>query len=108
MRWSKEQYDAYKTRRQASGAKPESVVCDGSLAESKTQERNPSRSIIRITSFRTRLIDPDNLCAKYFVDGLRYAGIIPDDRPQDIELTVTQEKVATIAEERTEIEITKP
>ena len=51
------------------------------------------------------MLDPDNLCPKYFVDGLRYAGIIPDDTARDIVLHISQEKVDKKEEERTEITI---
>lgn len=60
---------------------------------------------IRVTSFRVRLLDPDNLCPKYFIDCLRYANCIRDDRQQDISLEIRQEKVASKLLERTEIEI---
>ena len=66
------------------------------------------RHVVRICSFRRRLLDSDNLIggSKYFIDGLRHAGLIPDDRPQDITLEVCQEKVKRKEDERTEIEIT--
>jgi hypothetical protein len=64
----------------------------------------PCRITVRITAFRQRLLDPDNLCAKSLVDGLRYAGLIPEDRPQDIELIVLQYQCDR-KEERTEIEL---
>lgn len=53
------------------------------------------------------MLDPDNLAggSKYFTDACRYFGLISDDRPQDIELTVCQVKVASTKDERTEIEI---
>lgn len=59
---------------------------------------------VRVVSFRSRLCDPDNLCPKYFVDCLRYAGLITDDTPELITLEVSQVKVKR-GEERTEIEI---
>jgi hypothetical protein len=69
---------------------------------------NPTRVHVSVTSIRTRLCDPDNLCPKYFIDCLRYAELIPNDRPQDITLSVSQEKCAHIDEERTIIELTYP
>lgn len=63
---------------------------------------------MRITSYRRRLIeDRTNLEAgiKYFEDCLIYAGLIPGDSEAEITRTVSQIKVATKAEERTEIEI---
>lgn len=93
------------TYHQPSGAEPEPAVCNGPLAEGQGEKRNTGKITVRITSFRTRLLDPDNLCPKYFIDGLRYAGLIPDDRPQDINLEVAQEKVGARTEEKTVITI---
>jgi len=83
---------------------PESVVRHEPLAAGEGKGEGACGIIVRIRSFRSRLLDPDNLCAKSLVDGLRYAGLIPGDRPQDIELTVTQEKCDK-QDERTEIEM---
>jgi len=104
-RWTKQEYDAFIARRQASGAKPEQVVRDEPAAAPARETRHPSRIHVHVVSFRTRLCDPDNLCPKYFVDCLRYAGIIPNDREEDISLEVRQVKVSSKTEERTEIEI---
>jgi hypothetical protein len=53
------------------------------------------------------LQDRDNHTAsvKDLLDGLRHAGLIPDDREEDIQLEVEQEKVGTAAEEGTRVEI---
>lgn len=47
-----------------------------------------------VTLFRQRFLDPDAKYAstKPLLDGLVAAGLIPNDREKDIELTVTQEK----------------
>ena len=95
------------THRQVSGSKPKQVVCHEPLAKGKAEASRAPRITVSITSFRARLLDPDNLCPKSLVDGLRYSGLIPDDRPQDIELLVKQEKCSK-DEERTEIEIELP
>lgn len=107
MRWTQAEYDAFIARREPSGAKPESVTGDGPLAEVSREEKMSLRPVVRIASFRRRVLDPDNLIGgcKYFIDGLRHAGLIPDDRPEDITLEVRQEKVTSKIEERTEIEI---
>ena len=67
--------------------------------------RSDTRRRVTVTSYRVRLLDPDNLCIKYHIDGLRYAGVIRDDTTNDIELFVRQFKVKTRQEERTEIEV---
>jgi len=73
----------------------------------RTREKeNSERYVVRIRSYRCgRLCDPDNLVGKYFVDALRYAGIIPDDTPEKIIYQIAQEKVKTRKEERTEVEV---
>lgn len=78
------------------------------MAKEAGERIDPVRVQLSIVSFRRRLIDPDNLCPKYFIDCLRYAGIIPNDREEDITLQVSQVKVKTKAEERTELEIETP
>jgi hypothetical protein len=80
------------------------------MAEVGREAQNPgglSRRLVRITSYRVRLLDPDNLAggAKYFLDCCKYAQLIRDDRPQDITLEVRQEKVSNPEDERTEIAI---
>lgn len=52
------------------------------------------RARITITRFSPRMLDADNATggAKHIVDGLRACGIIIDDTPEHIELTVRQEK----------------
>jgi hypothetical protein len=79
---------------------------DGTLGEEEGEGFSPNRIGIRFISRRTRLLDPDNLTPKYLLDGLRYAGLIHDDRAQDITVQTEQEKVRFKAEEETLIEIT--
>lgn len=99
-----------KTGSSASSPKPEQVVRHEPVAK-KAGEASHTKSIpcrvVRITSYRRRLLDFDNLAGgcKYFLDCCKYAQLIPDDRPQDITLKVNQVKVKTEAEERTEITI---
>lgn len=61
----------------------------------KEQVEERRRYRVAILARRRRLIDPDNLVAKFIIDGCRYAGIIPDDDSRTIsEFTIRQEKVA--------------
>ena len=76
------------------------------MGKSKGEAGHPNRVHVCIVSFRARLCDPDNICPKYAIDCIRYAGIIRDDRPQDITLEVRQQKVSK-EQERTEITITE-
>lgn len=107
-RWTAEQLRDYENRRQASSAKSEPSICHEPVGEAAGEKRNTRRLVVRIASFRRRLLDPDNLTGgtKYFVDGCRYAGLIPDDNPEAITLEVSQHKVRRREDERTEIEIT--
>lgn len=103
--WTPEEYAAYQAGHKPSSAKPEQVVCHEPVAEKAGEGGNPDRVHVSIVSFRRKLCDPDNLCPKYFIDCLRYAGLIANDRPEDITLQVSQVKVKTKIEERTELEI---
>jgi len=65
---------------------------------------------LRFTLRRVRLLDP---CAKYgsckaLIDGLRFAGLIRNDREEDITLEVSQVKVAHFKDETTEIILEYP
>ena len=78
----------------------------GKPSESAQGEaRGTTRVRVRITSRRRRFVDADNLCAKFVVDCLRYAGVIRNDDPGTIDLELAQEKVSTPQEEGTLIEI---
>lgn len=88
----------------SSGAKPEQVVRDEPLAAIPRKNGNGQRYAIVIKSFRVRLLDPDNLSGKWFVDGLRHSGLIPGDTAAIVDYTIRQEKT-TKEFERTEITI---
>ena len=93
-----------KARGAASRAEFEPVVRDEPVAAAARETRDAGRVRVRLVSHRARLCDPDNLCPKYFVDCLRYAGLIADDTPEHITLELTQVKCRR-SEERTEIEL---
>ena len=104
-RWTKSELQAYETRRQSRGAKPERTIRNDAFCKGQAPQADSRRRLVRVVSYRCRLLDPDNLCAKYHIDGLRYAGLIRNDSQSDIVLELSQQKVTTKAEERTEIEI---
>ena len=91
--------------------KPRSIVerlaGDGPLAETKAQKPDTGRFLVRVSSFRRRLLDEDNLSEKYFCDLCRYAGIIPGDAPDQAKIEVSQVKVATKDEEKTLVEVSR-
>jgi len=89
----------------SSGPKPEQAVCDEPLAEAPRTDGHSPRYVVRITSVRSRLIDPDNLCGKAFVDALRHAGLIPDDTASIMDYSISQQKAKTKKDEFTEIVI---
>jgi hypothetical protein len=78
------------------------------LAAKKAENQNSGIHVVRVTSHRVRLLDEDNLCEKYHVDGCRYAGLLPSDAPDKTHIIVTQKKVDSKKEEKTLIEITWP
>jgi Holliday junction resolvase RusA-like endonuclease len=75
----------------------------------KGEETRSTRTHLRITRYSTRPLDCDNYAGgcKPIIDQLRYAKLIKDDSPEDIEVEFKQIKVKTKAEERTEIEISE-
>mgnify|MGYP001575504635 CR=1 FL=1 len=114
LRWTQAQYDDYQRRHAAakrqvdsvlSSSKSEQVVRHDALGSKPGKEKSICRRKIVIVSFRKRLIDPYNLCPKYFIDALRYRGVIDDDTAKHIVLEVRQEKVKYASMERTEIDV---
>ncbi len=81
---------------------------DEPLSTDQIEARHPRRYVVRFTSHRVQLLDEDNLCVKYVCDGLRHAGIIPDDSPDQAHIEVAQVKVAHKADEKTVIEVFAP
>lgn len=81
---------------------------DGTLGKRQIQNLAPSGVLIRLTSYRTRLLDEDNLCEKYLVDCCRYAGLIRQDDPRAAKIEVRQEKVGHGEPEFVRIEIFHP
>ena len=77
------------------------------LAAADKEKGNSAPCKVSVTSYRRRLLDIDNLYGgvKWFVDALRYEGVIRDDDPQSITLHVSQVKVKTKQEACTVIEI---
>ena len=69
----------------------ESVIRNGALAEGKGDKMAEKYSI-HIHSIRKRLADTEGLSAKACIDGLRDAGILPNDSAKFIkEVTFSQE-----------------
>jgi hypothetical protein len=101
-----ERVKPHKTNHLPPRPEPQPIVCHEPLGPAQGKAKD-APCLVRIVSHRRRLLDIDNLTggAKYFCDGLRYAGLIPGDRPDQITLEVSQRKVKSKAEERTEIEI---
>lgn len=82
-----------RARRTGEVAELESTPVDDALAEAQVQKGLGPNLLVRVTSFRRRLLDEDNLSAKGHIDLLRYAGIIPGDAPSQTHIEVSQQKV---------------
>lgn len=91
------------THCKAPGAKSEQFVPSERMVTPQRKTLYTGCVSVRITSYRRRLCDPDNLVGKWFLDAARYSCLIADDRPEDISYIIAQKKVATKEEERTEI-----
>lgn len=107
-RWTQDEYAAY--LRKVSGAKPEPAFQHEAPRQDAGEKESAGRSHVRITSYRIRCCDIDNITggAKFLIDSLRYAGVIRDDRPEDITLEVRQRKVTSREQEGTLIEVETP
>lgn len=95
----------YETHRQAPSPNPERAAQADVARPAQREKENPGRYAVVITSFRVRLADDDALIGKYFVDALRYAGLLASDEVGGLDYKIRQEKVPHKADERTEIEI---
>jgi len=113
MRWTKEQYNEYqrKVERERQhhplrppSPKPKPDVLHEPLVKDEAKAQDTRRHVT-VSSYRVRLCDPDNLCVKPFIDGLRYCGVINDDTTNHITITVQQFKVKTRKEEKTVINV---
>ena len=94
-----------KTDRQLSGPVAQPPVRHVPDEPAHREKAHSGRFLVRVTSVRKRLIDPDNLCPKYFVDCCRYAGLILGDAASEVEIVTTQRRVSAEEEEHTEIVI---
>lgn len=89
------------------GAHDQLPLRDGPLATTEGEKRGARRFLVSVVSKRVRLVDPDNLCPKYIIDCLRYAGVLPDDSPEFVTTSFSQIKVARFDQEETLIEVTR-
>lgn len=89
-------------------SKPGVALGEANEDESGGAAASFRRPNVNIALFRVQLLDRDNKWAsvKFLLDGLCAAGLIPDDRECDINLSVTQTKVKTYAQEGTGVAIT--
>lgn len=77
----------------------------GAVGALRLQENAGKKFHVRLTSFRRRLLDEDNLAEKYHVDLCRYAGVLPSDAPGTAKIEVSQEKVGSKEREFVRIQI---
>lgn len=97
-------------RRNPIGGQPSGAVAKqhprSSLqGSSQNKTRHPRKCLVRVTCYRVRKQDPDNGVYKFHIDALRHAGLVDDDTADAIDLQVSQQKVQSRADERTEITI---
>jgi len=87
------------------------VVERGSVHEpleaQEVQRPACQRVLVRVESVRKRLLDEDNLCEKYHVDLLRYAGVISGDEADKTKIETSQCKAQKGEEEKIVITIQK-
>ena len=88
-------------------AKLERNPGNGTLGQIQIQKGIGQRFLVRVTSFRRRLLDEDNLAEKFTVDLCRYAGALPCDSAGETEIKVAQQKVGSKEPEFVRVEIFK-
>lgn len=71
-------------------AQPQPALRHEPLGAAAGKEQVPRRIRVSLTAYRGKLADPDNLCAKYIIDCLRYCGAIADDDAKHIEVCIRQ------------------
>jgi hypothetical protein len=113
VRWTEQEYAQYLKRNrvkvdgQLPNPKPkrDKAAALGGVAEGK--EESFRRITIKFTGYRVKCLDPDNFAGscKDLLDGIKATSLIPDDSPEFIKLETEQVRVASFAQERTEIEI---
>jgi hypothetical protein len=86
-------------------AKPKRAVRHGAVGAVQAQGGVGRRFFIRVRDYRKRLLDEDNLVAKFHIDLLRYSSVIPSDAPGTAKIEVTQEKVGPKEPELTVLEV---
>jgi hypothetical protein len=82
---------------------PEPALRNGIPPAPRCETRFAARVLVRVKSFRCQPADPDNIVIKWMVDCLRYSRVIGNDRKEDIEIKIDQERVRSRKDERTEI-----
>jgi hypothetical protein len=78
---------------------------DEPLEKKEVQGPVSNRFLVRVTAVRKRLLDEDNLCAKYHVDLCRYSGVIPDDAPGQCQIETRQRKAEKGEQEHSVVEV---
>lgn len=74
--------------------------------EAKEVEGSGSqRFLVRVVSYRKRLLDEDNLCEKFHVDLCRYSGALFGDEAGTTKIETSQIKIGKGQEEKILIEI---
>lgn len=93
--------------RQVSNTQPEPNQAPALVDPVSREAEGVHRITVRFTGYRVRPLDPDNFAGsvKDLLDGLRHAGIIPEDSWWHIKLETEQVKVSHFKEEETVIEI---
>lgn len=95
----------HKVGRVAQNPQRERSVVDEPVGTDEGKVADQKRRVVRIKSYRLRLVDPRNLFDKHFTDALVEACILVDDSAEWAEVIVEQEQVRNPAWERTEITI---
>lgn len=83
----------------------ERTAGNGAMEALPVQTPTGGHFLVRVTSYRRRLLDEDNLAEKFHVDLCRYAGALPSDAAGKAKIQTSQKKVGAKEREFVHLEI---
>lgn len=116
-RWTKAELNEHLNRRKHADdsaelpdAEPEQSPRAEPLGADQGKGSGDGRTVVRIVSRRTRLLDADNLAGgtKYLTDAIRKVGLLVEDSPESVALEFAQQKVSHKDQEETVVTIIYP
>lgn len=87
------------------GAELERRAQPRNVGKRQTQKGHSKRFLVRVTRCSRRLLDEDNIAAKFVVDCCRYSQLLDGDAPSQTKIEITQRKISKEEAEHVTVEI---